>query len=84
MDGGNLLSTLVGHSGGVWGLDADTIRVTSVSQDKSVRVWDLHSGKSVNKIVSHNSPVRCVWLTDTKLISGDDEGVITVRDFLSI
>ncbi len=80
---GKLLSTLFGHSEGVWSLDADTIRITSVSQDRSVKVWDLHSGKCVYTITSHNSIVHSVWLTDTKLISGDGDGIVTVRDFLS-
>ena len=35
-------------------------------------------------ITSHRDRVHAVWLTDTKLVSGDGEGVVTVRDFLPL
>jgi F-box/WD-40 domain protein MET30 len=78
---GKLLSTLFGHSDGVWGIAGDTIRIVSASQDRSVKVWDLQTGTCVYTLTSHHSGVHGIWLTDTKLISGDREGIVSVRDF---
>ncbi|KAJ3371055.1 hypothetical protein HDU91_005645 [Kappamyces sp. JEL0680] len=80
---GEVVNTMFGHTEGVWGVQADTIRIVSASKDRNLKVWDLESGQCIYTISSHQSPVHTVWLSDTKLISGDSDGIITVRDFLS-
>jgi F-box/WD-40 domain protein MET30 len=80
---GTLLQTLFGHSGGVWGVHADTIRIVSCSNDGAIKIWDIETGKCIHTIDSHSGPIHSLWLSETKLISADSHGTITVRDFMT-
>jgi F-box/WD-40 domain protein MET30 len=81
---GELLRTLFGHADGVWGLGADLIRIVSCSSDRTLKIWDIETGQCIHTIISHDAAINAVWLSETKLISADINGVITVRDFLVI
>lgn len=87
---------LEGHSHIVQCLDAfvaaDGRRLlASGSWDKSVKVWDLNSGLLIHDFpLSHNNRVRCVRAMrkrsascDDTLVSGGDDGVIVVRNFVT-
>ncbi|KAJ3257628.1 hypothetical protein HK103_004416 [Boothiomyces macroporosus] len=79
---GKLISTLFGHTEGVWGIDADAIRIVSGSQDQTVKIWDIETGQCTYTFTPKNGSVTSILLSDTKLITGDESGAVIVRDFL--
>ncbi|KAJ3116869.1 hypothetical protein HK100_000944, partial [Physocladia obscura] len=88
---GKCLHTLYGHEDGVMCVASDTLRVVSGSHDNKVIVWDLESGKRIHsmemerqsKINFTNSAgtnggiINCVQLSDTKVLTGGEDGVIS-------
>lgn len=70
-DTGRCITTLEGHTGGVWSsqLSPDDI-VISGSTDRTLRVWEARSGKLVHTLYGHTSTVRCLALQDKFVVSG--------------
>eukprot|EP00944_MAST-04C_sp_MAST-4C-sp1_P010172 g10172.t1 len=58
-------------------------RFLSVSDDRTVRVWDAKTGKLKHKFMEHKEPVRCLTFTpDGRLaISGSRDKTIRMWDF---
>lgn len=56
---GERLGTYNGHSGAIWDLDvsSDSSRLLSASADMSCMIWDIETGKTLNKLEA-KSPVR--------------------------
>lgn len=69
-----LLRTLEGHSDGVRtvALTADGKRAVSASWDKTLKVWDLESGRSVRTLQARLSEVNAVAVTEDgkRLVAG--------------
>jgi F-box and WD-40 domain protein CDC4 len=61
-DTGRLLHTLNGHQSGsgVWALEYIHDTLVSGSTDKTIRVWDLHSGRCTHVFSGHRSTIRCL------------------------
>jgi len=60
---GERLGTLDGHNGAIWCIDVDwkTTRAITGSGDMSVRLWDVETGKSLNKIDRDSSVRTCLF-----------------------
>jgi WD40 repeat protein len=85
--GGHLIQTLRGHFARV-----NTVTVSSNgkiaisgSNDSSIRVWDLESGREVRILRGHNDPVSAVALASDckKVISGSWDNTLKVWDLKS-
>jgi hypothetical protein len=78
------LREFVGHQGPVVGVDLsqDGRRVVSASHDGSARVWDVGSGKEVQRFSGHQGQVWCVlFCPDGKrALSGGADGVPRLWD----
>lgn len=74
---GALEMALDGHEGGVWALAATKTILVSGSTDRTVRIWDLETGKCTHVFGGHTSTVRCLSIVKPEWmdIEGED-GVI--------
>ena len=59
---GELLKTFKGHTGSVHGVaySSDGRRILSAGYDHTARVWDVASGKEVQRLYDHTHGVGCV------------------------
>ncbi|KAK7042379.1 WD-repeats-region domain-containing protein [Favolaschia claudopus] len=81
---GACLRTLVGHEALVRALSVDVRagRLVSASYDKSVRVWDLGTGKVVRIVrESHTSHIFDVKFDERRIVSTGHDRRVVVLDF---
>lgn len=71
-----------GHRGSVSGLAVMSNRqIVSVSQDNTLRIWNISTGECYRIIFGHTNWVRCVVsLTDNRIVSGSDDKTLCVWD----
>lgn len=55
-------------------------KIFSGSEDNTIKMWDLVSGKCVRTLVGHENLVGSLAITGGKLISGDGNGEIRIWD----
>ena len=72
------VSTLNGHTGGVWCSEFDGNIVVSGSTDRSLRVWDVKNGTCLHVLEGHTSTVRCVSLHGKVVVSGSRDSSIRI------
>jgi WD40 repeat protein len=79
-----LLRVLEGHGGPVnaVGLTGDG-RAVSASDDATLRVWDLASGRELALLVGHDGPVNAVALAGGRAVSASDDATLRVWDLAS-
>lgn len=70
---GRLLTSLVGHEGGVWALAATKNTLVSGSTDRTVRIWDLSTGRCTHVFGGHTSTVRCLAIVKPAWVNVEDE-----------
>ena len=61
---------LVGHIESVLSLWFDQESIVSASRDKSIRIWNFHSGKCKYIIKEHAAPVNCCAVENGILVTG--------------
>ncbi|KAJ8045001.1 F-box/WD repeat-containing protein 7 [Holothuria leucospilota] len=76
---GTCTHTLEGHKDDVYCLQYDDDVIASGSADSSVRLWN-HSGECLREMLEHIGVVRCLSLSNGRLVSGGDRKKIVVWD----
>ncbi|EWC46996.1 hypothetical protein DRE_03758 [Drechslerella stenobrocha 248] len=71
---GRCIKTLFGHTQGVWGLAADSLRAITGAEDGMLKIWDTRTGKCERTMTQHVGPVTCVALSDSRMMSGGQDG----------
>ncbi|KAG6873781.1 hypothetical protein C0995_011006 [Termitomyces sp. Mi166 len=71
---GELVRSLCGHEGGVWALAASKDILVSGSTDRTVRIWDLATGRCTHVFGGHTSTVRCLAIVKPELVDVEQEG----------
>jgi WD40 repeat protein len=84
VESGQLLTTFDAHSGGIWGvaLSADGRLVASSSDDQTIRVWELATGRRVATLTGHTRAVWGVALSEDgrRLASASFDGTVRFWD----
>jgi len=85
--GTGLLRTLTGHSGAVTAVAVtpDERRAVSASEDKTLKVWDLASGRELRTFTGHSGLVRAVAVTPDgqRAVSASHDQTLKVWDLAS-
>ncbi|KAK6517899.1 hypothetical protein TWF506_005074 [Arthrobotrys conoides] len=71
---GRCIKTLFGHTQGIWGLSADSLRAITSAEDGMLKIWDIRTGKCERTVTQHVGPVTCVALSDSRMMSGGQDG----------
>ncbi|KCZ79460.1 hypothetical protein H312_03152 [Anncaliia algerae PRA339] len=69
-----------GHLGGVWDFSFNDKYLASSSIDKTVKLWDITSGKCELTLNGHTATVRTVKIVEDRIISGGRDGTIRIWD----
>ena len=76
------ITILQGHTNSVTCLALDKVnnRLYSGSDDKTIKVWNLETGKEITSLQGHTSSVRCLALdrVNNRLYSGSGDKTIKV------
>nr|XP_006813605.1 PREDICTED: mitochondrial division protein 1-like [Saccoglossus kowalevskii] len=73
---------LQGHMDAVHCLAFDNRRIISGSLDRTIRVWDIRSGRSIRKMYGHKGGVLCIQFDTERIISGSWDMTIMVWDII--
>ncbi|KAK3093973.1 hypothetical protein FSP39_022386 [Pinctada imbricata] len=71
---------LEGHMNGVVALWFDKKRLITAGLDRTVRLWDIRSGKSIHKFYGHKGGIRCLQFEGNTLLTGSWDTTIIVWD----
>lgn len=69
---GEHIFSLLGHEGGVWTLDVTENILVSGSTDRTMRIWDLATGRCTHTFGGHTSTVRATAIVNPELIDVED------------
>jgi len=73
-------NTLLGHEKTIYDLDIYDNKIISCSADKTIRVWDLDTGKALKIILAHHGSIWSVKVFDKKIISCSSDKSIRILD----
>jgi len=74
------MRSLQGHEGGVWALAAGKDFLVSGSTDRTVRIWDINTGKCTHIFGGHTGTVRCLTIVKPELVDVEQEGGGVVKE----
>jgi len=70
-----------GHTGVIRHLQADDWRIISAADDKTIKVWDLATGRRLVTLKSHTDGVTCLQFNDFYIVSGSYDKTVKLWDF---
>ncbi|XP_011675203.2 uncharacterized protein LOC756678 isoform X2 [Strongylocentrotus purpuratus] len=71
---------LQGHSDTICCVRFDIRRLITGSMDRTIRVWDIRSGKGIRRLTGHKGGIRCLQLDETRIVSGSWDMSVMVWD----
>ncbi|UJR31791.1 hypothetical protein I4U23_019269 [Adineta vaga] len=70
-----------GHRGVIRALKADSWRVVSGADDKTIKVWDIRTGVRLCTLKNHTDGVTCLSFNDYMIVSGSFDGSVKLWNF---
>ncbi|CAF2723881.1 unnamed protein product [Rotaria sp. Silwood2] len=70
-----------GHRGVIRTLKADSWRVVSGADDKTIKVWDIRTGVRLCTLKNHTDGVTCLSFNDYLIVSGSFDGSVKLWNF---
>ena len=74
------LMVLDNHTAAVNAIHIHKNQLVSASGDKTVKIFDIHTGKSVATCLGHNKGIACVQYDGTRIVSGSSDNSIRIFD----
>ncbi|KAI9886118.1 MAG: GMP synthase (glutamine-hydrolyzing) [Watsoniomyces obsoletus] len=76
---GQVLRSLVGHTGPVTCLQFDDVHLVTGSLDRSIRIWDLRTG-SIHDAYAYDNPITSMQFDTRRIVAAAGEDVVKVYD----
>ncbi|OQN98471.1 hypothetical protein B0A48_15741 [Cryoendolithus antarcticus] len=76
----SLLATLRGHHAAVNAVMIYESTIVSASGDRTIRNWNLHTGKTVRTYTGHTKGIACVQYDGRRIISGSSDNSVRIFD----
>jgi F-box/WD-40 domain protein 7 len=72
---------LKGHTGVIRCLKADSQKILSCSDDKTIKIWNIETGERYVTLRNHTDGVTCLQFNDYYILSGSYDRTIKLWDF---
>ncbi|KAK6182390.1 hypothetical protein SNE40_010093 [Patella caerulea] len=69
---------LQGHMNGIMCLQFDKRRLVTAGLDRTIRIWDIRSGRSIHKLYGHKGGIHCLCFNDDILATGSWDCTIVI------
>lgn len=79
----SLLMTLDGHGAAVNAIQIGENEIVSASGDRSIKIWDIHSGACQKTLIGHQKGIACVQLDSRRIVSGSNDDTVRIYDHIS-
>lgn len=79
----HLLDTLKGHAAAVNAVQINGDVIVSASGDRSIKSWNLHTGKHMNSYNGHSKGIACVQFDGRRIVSGSSDNSVRIFDYAS-
>ncbi len=76
------VKVLEGHTNSVWSVGIKDNLIISGSYDKTIKIWDIESGKCIKTLEGHTAYVRSVAIKDNLIISSSDDKTIRIHPII--
>lgn len=75
---GNPVKKFLGHTGGIWTFDMSQKKLVTGSTDKTARVWDLETERTIRVLKYHRSTIRVLRYFNEYIITGSRDHTIGI------
>lgn len=76
---GEVVRSLVGHTGPVTCLQFDERHLATGSNDRSIRIWDLRTG-GIHDAFAYESPISSLQFDARRIVSSNNESTVKIYD----
>ena len=76
----SLLATLNGHQAAVNAIQVLGDKIVSASGDRTIHLWDIHTGQIIRPYHGHTKGIACVQYDGRRIISGSSDNTVRIFD----